>query len=167
MTRKNNDKIFETLLQNYGGLIYRIASTYERRPALIDELVQETTLAIWRAMKHFRHDANIKTYIARITHNVCISHVRKAVKRPEQALEDIYIDKGPQPDDLTASALQRRRLYSAIHTLDLLPRQIISLHLEGFSNKDIAEILGLSANHVAVKLTRIRAALKEKMDISS
>ena len=164
MKPAHKDERLDALLKDYGGLIYRIASTYERRPALIEELVQETSLAIWRALDHFRGDANIKTYIARITHNICISHVRKALQRPELELEDIYADGAPQPDKIAANAILRRRLYSAIHSLDLQPRQIISLHLEGFTNKDIAEIIGLSANNVAVKLTRIRAALKDKMD---
>jgi len=39
--------------------------------------------------------------------------------------------------------------------------------LEGFTNKDIADIIGLSANNIGVKLTRIRAALKDKMDKQS
>jgi len=144
-----------------------MASTYERRPALIDELVQETGLALWRALPKFRGEASHKSFIARIAHNICISHVRKAVIRPEAVLEDIHIDDAPQPDALTEQALMRRRLYSAIHSLDLQPRQIISLHLEGFSNQDIANIIGLTANNIAVKLTRIRSTLKTKMDTSS
>jgi len=167
MPHKNHDKKFEALLSQYGGLIYRIASTYERRPALIDELVQETALAIWKALPSLQDEAALKPYIARITHNVSISHVRKAVKHPESELTDHHTDSAPQPDETTGKALIRRRLYNAVLTLPLAERQIIGLYLEGFSQKESSEILGLTPNHIGVKLTRIRRKLKILMDKSS
>lgn len=167
MPRAKNDKAFEALINDYGGLIHRIASTYERRPELIDELVQDTALAIWRALDHFRKEASVKSYIARITHNVCISHVRKAAVRPETPLEDIYADKAPQPDEITGKMIMRQKLLSAVHQLGLPERQIISLYLEGFTQKESAEILGLTPSNIGVKLTRIRAKLKDLMDTQS
>lgn len=165
--RSNTDTIgFEKLIHDYGGLIYRIASTYERRPALIDELVQDAAFAIWKAVPHLQNQDNLKAYIARITHNICISHVRRAVRRPETELQDVYIDEAPQPDEVTGQNLMRQRLYAAIFKLGLVERQIIGLYLEGFSQKESSEILGLKPNHIGVKLTRIRQKLKALMEPS-
>ncbi len=54
----------------------------------------------------------------------------------------------------------RNQLYACIAQLDDSNRAIVLLHLEGIANQQIAEIIGLSDNHVAVKLKRISEKLK-------
>jgi len=130
-------------------------------------LVQETALAIWKALPSLQDKQALKPYIARITHNISVSHIRKAVKRPESELTDHHTDSAPRPDETAGKALMRRRLYDAVLTLPLPERQIIGLYLEGFSQKESSEILGLSPTHIGVKLTRIRRKLKTIMDTSS
>lgn len=50
-------------------------------------------------------------------------------------------------------------LYVAIRHLNEIDRMIISLHLDGYENEEIGEIAGLTKNHVAVKLHRIKDVL--------
>ncbi len=54
-------------------------------------------------------------------------------------------------------------LYHAIRELNELDRMIITLHLDGYENEEIAEITGLTKNNVAVKLHRIKEALIQKL----
>ena len=150
----------KSIVERHGGMISRIASSYEARPDLAEELVQDALLAIWRALPKYRGDANPKTYAARIAHNICISHVRKASKRRTEALDDQVPDAQPGPDTLADKAIQREKLLNAVRQLPLSQRQIVTLHLEGFSNVEIAETLGLTANNVGVRLTRARSELK-------
>lgn len=54
-------------------------------------------------------------------------------------------------------------LYHAIRELNELDRMIITLHLDGYENEEIAEITGLTKNNVAVKLHRIKDGLIQKL----
>ena len=47
-------------------MIKRIASSYERQAHLVEELVQDVYLAIWRALPSFRGDSSLRTFVARI-----------------------------------------------------------------------------------------------------
>ena len=163
MTADGRHKRFERWVGEYGAMVSRIASTYEVRPALAEELVQESFMGLWRALPGFREEASAKTFVARITHNVCISHVRKAVKMPLGALDDRMSDTAPRPDQLAEKSSERRALLEAVRALPLQNRQIVSLHLEGFSNSEIAEALGFTEGNIAVRLTRARTKLKENL----
>ena len=157
----------KSIVEQHGGMIARIASSYEARPELAEELVQDALLAIWRALPRFRGDANPRTYAARIAHNICISHVRKASKRKTESLDERLPDAAPGPDAEAETAIQRERLLAAIRQLNLASRQIVTLHLEGFSNVEIAETLGQSANNIGVRLSRARSELKALLGDSS
>ena len=54
-------------------------------------------------------------------------------------------------------------LYIAIRELNEIDRMIVSLHLDGYENEEIADISGLTKNNVAVKLHRIKEALTKKL----
>lgn len=153
-------KTFKDLVLTHGDMVGRIASTYEARPALCEELVQDSFLAVWLALPQFRNEASRKTFIARITHNVCISHIRKAVRIQDSILSESIVDASARPDELAEQASARRALLVAIRALPLRDRQLVSLHLEGFSNREVCEALGFSEGNVAVRLTRARERLK-------
>ncbi|MEO1038394.1 MAG: sigma-70 family RNA polymerase sigma factor [Pseudomonadota bacterium] len=151
------------IIREHGPMIARIASSYEASRAEQDELVQDIFLAVWRAASAYRGDAPMRAYIARIAHNVAVSHVRRSVRRKAAPLDDDHIDETANPEADADRALKRRRLLAAIRTLDLPQRQAITLHLEGFGNTEIADVLGLSPNAVAARLKRARTTLADMM----
>ncbi len=155
---------FRTIVDEHRGLVARIASSYEARSDLVDELVQDVFLALWRAIESFRGDASVRTFVARIAHNVCASHVRKAVRRKTVPLEDDHLDHVPSAETEAGELSRRLRLLKAIRSLPLPDRQLITLHLEGFSNREIADTLELSEGNAAVRLTRLRAKLTNMME---
>ena len=157
---------FDAVVAAHARLVARIAATYERRPALVEELVQDVFLAVFRALPRFRGDASLKTFIARIAHNVGVDHVRRATRRPGEAHEELgrdVADAGEGVEGATDLSLKRERLVRAVRELPVSLRQVMSLHLEGFSNVEIAEALGLSAGNVGVRLHRAKADLKTAM----
>ncbi|MGB3455465.1 MAG: sigma-70 family RNA polymerase sigma factor [Litorimonas sp.] len=161
------DRAFEEIVREHAPLITRIASTYERRPALIEELSQEILLALHRALPGFRAEASLRTFIARIAHNVGVDHVRKATRRPREAPDEALAqtpDDGDGPDRQAERAIARDRLLAAVRRLPVASRQVVSLHLEGFEGVEIADALGLSAGNVRVRLHRARDALKQIME---
>lgn len=62
---------------------------------------------------------------------------------------------------MATAAAERERLLGAIQRLPEGHRQVVLLSLEGLSHADIAEVLGITENNVAVRLSRARRALKD------
>ena len=158
---------FARILGEYGAAISRLAFSYEAVASVREELVQEIALAIWQALAHFRGECSERTFVYRIAHNRALSHVWRR-RPPNQQLEDIEeadqpIDPRPHPEEQAARADQRGRLMSAIQSLPVAHRQMIALMLEGLSHAEMAEVMGITENNVAVRLNRARKMLKEAL----
>lgn len=152
----------DTLRQELGSLT-RIARGYEANPATVEELVQDIALAAYRAWPNFRREANPRTYLCRIAHNVCIDHVRKSVRMKQTQIDDEFIDSAPLPDEISSENQKRHLMLRAVQALPLTLRQVITLHLEDYSHAEIAEMLGLSANNVAVRIARGKSKLIQQL----
>jgi RNA polymerase sigma-70 factor (ECF subfamily) len=156
---------FERIVAEHGPLISRIAMSYEADPALREDLTQQIFLAVWQALPSYRQDASLKTFIARIAQNRAISFVAKQVRQPPVAEmpERIEYD-APDPEQAAIETSERRRLLEATRRLPLPQREVIILVLEGFSYPEIAEMLAIAPNALALRLSRAKAALKKMLE---
>lgn len=161
---------FNIVLKEHWGMITRIVSSYEANQAVAQEVEQEVALAIWQALPQFKGQSGLRTYVARICQNRCISHVVKESRKPRTRslngglkgdLDGGFACPQPTPEAQTIEGDKRQRLLAALYHLPVIQRQVITLALEGFSNKDIGETLGISANNAGVRLLRAKAHLKE------
>ena len=155
----NKDKLLET----FWPRLSRIASTYEAIPQLQQELVQEMAMAIWQSLNSFRGDSSVETFMYKISHNVGVGHIKKQVKQVKTTSEDYDIPVASSLEKGIANDQQLDRLMSAIWQLPLIQRQIITLYLDGVKQQDIAEIVGMSENNIAVKITRTKKSLARLM----
>lgn len=155
----NKDK----LLEAFWPRLSRIASTYEAIPQLQQELVQEMAMAIWQSLNSFRGDSSVETFMYKISHNVGVGHIKKQVKQVKTTSEDYDIPVTFSLEKGIANHQQLDRLMSAIWQLPLIQRQIITLYLDGVKQQNIAEIVGMSENNIAVKITRTKKSLARLM----
>lgn len=156
---------FEQIVADHGALISRIAMSYEADAALREDLTQQIFLAVWQALPQFRADASLRTFIARIAQNRSISYVAKQVRQPPVAELDERIEADdPDPEQSAMEASDRRMLLEATRRLPLPQRQVIVLVLEGFDYGDIAEMLDIAPNALALRLSRAKAALKAMLE---
>ena len=155
---------FAALLDAHGGLLARIAASYEADPALRDDLLQDIAMALWRALPNWRGEASVKTFVARVAHNRCVTHVVARTRKPHAAeLDESVAATSATPDEHAHRDQQRSRLQVAVRALPLGLRQAVTLALEGFDHRDIADALGITVNSVDVRLHRARAALKSAL----
>ena len=168
-SRRALEQQFDRILGEYGAAVSRLAYGYEAVASIREELVQEIALAIWQALAHFRGECSERTFVYRIAHNRGLSHVWRR-RPPHEPLEDLEeadqpVDPRPHPEEKIARADQRGQLMSAIQSLPAMHRQMIVLMLEGLSHGEIAEVVGITENNVAVRLTRARKALKDTLGV--
>jgi RNA polymerase sigma factor (sigma-70 family) len=156
---------FEQVVAEHGALIARIAMSYEADPALREDLVQQIFLAVWQALPTFRAGSSLRTFIARIAQNRAISYVAKQVRQPAVAeLDDRIEAEDPDPEQTAMRASDRRALLEATRKLPLPQRQVIVLVLEGFDYSEIAEMLDIAPNALALRLSRAKANLKSLLE---
>jgi RNA polymerase sigma-70 factor (ECF subfamily) len=75
--------------------------------------------------------------------------------------EDLSLFKTSSGDKIPSE--ETEALYIAIRELNEIDRMIVTLHLDGYENEEIAEISGLTKNNTAVKLHRIKETLTKKL----
>lgn len=149
------------LLQEHDRALRRLVISYERDPARRQDLVQDIWLAVWQALPRFRSDCSERTFVFRIAHNRAVSHIEHWQRRRTDPLDDDAPVAAASLDPEHGLSQQRRRerLQAAVQELPLGLRQVVVLTLEGLTNAEVAEIVGISENNVAVRMTRARAEL--------
>ncbi len=158
MRNAEQEANFIALVRGNERLIYKVCSFYASDKQPLADLYQEVVLNLWRAFPNFKNQCAISTWMYRIALNTCISDLRKVLRRPKHEPLQAWENLLPEPDSMTESV---REMYRLIQQLKTLERAIILLYLEEKSNKEIADITGLTQGNVATKLTRIREKLKQ------
>jgi RNA polymerase sigma factor (sigma-70 family) len=162
-TRDQLEREYDQLWTNLGPSLTRLASSYESGLQAREDLLQEIRLAIWVALPRFRGDSSLRTFVFRIAHNRALTHVwrRKRAGIVEEP-QDIP-DTRSSPEIDTMQRVDQSRLLEAIRLLPIPFRQILTLALEEFSHAEIAAVLGISENNVAVRMNRARRQLRERL----
>ena len=152
------------LLKEYGDALARICAAYERNAAERDDLWQDMAFALWRALPSFRGDCSEKSFVYRVARNRALTHrFRKRLPTaPIHEVDDIP-DAALGVDAAAERASERERLLASIQRLPESLRGVVVLRLEGLDDREIAEVLGVTPNNVAVRLTRAREALRRLM----
>ena len=158
MNDSNLEKAFIELVQQNERLIYKVCSFYVSDEFPMTDLYQEVIFNLWRSFPKFRNESSLSTWMYRVALNTCISGIRKELKRPKHipiaGLEEYLVEPESMEENI-------REMYKLIHQLKTLERAIILLYLEEKSYQEIADIMGLTINNVAIKLKRIKEKLKK------
>ena len=157
MSDTETEKEFECAINTYGAIITKICYYFSTDPDEFKDLRQEVLFYLWKGWLTFRKDSKLSTWIYRISFNTCVSFQRKEKKSKETvSIEDIInIADSPEPSRLD----RYNKMHSLIQTLNYEDRVIILMWLDDKSYDEIAEIMGINRNTIAVRLKRIKEKL--------
>jgi RNA polymerase sigma-70 factor, ECF subfamily len=156
--------------------LYSAALRMTRNPSDAEDLVQETYLRAYRGFGGFREGTNLKAWLYRILTNTFINTYRAKKRRPDQVdlddVEDFYIFR--RLGGLEAADAERTAETEALaalpddevkQALESIPEQfrmaVILADIEGFSYKEIAEILDVPIGTVMSRIHRGRRQLQK------
>jgi RNA polymerase sigma-70 factor (ECF subfamily) len=169
---------FTDLALEFMPSLYSAALRMPRSPSDAEDLVQETYLKAYRAFESFQEGTNLKAWLYRILTNTFINSYRAKKRRPEQTeldeVEDLYLYR--RLGGLEAAAASRSAEEEVLDlftddevktALESLPEQfriaVLLADVEGFSFKEIAEILDVPIGTVMSRLHRGRKALQKAL----
>ena len=146
---------FETVIQEYHPIIYKICRVYSSEHDF-DDLYQEILISIWSGLKRFKEQSKLSTWLYRVALNTALTYQRRAKKQPHT--QDLgYLKEKMQ--QIETPNEQINQLYEAIRQLNTQDRALIFLYLEEKKYDEMAEITGMSASNVGVKINRIKKKL--------
>lgn len=146
---------FDSLLHRYRGLLFELCRRYTRRGTTTEDLLQEASLALWRARDRLLPLRRIEqaAMVWKVARNAVIDSLRRTPDHePLQEWEE------PPQDDRTMV----EHLHERIALLPEPDRSVVRMQLEGYSYEEIAEALGLTVKNVSVKLVRIKDKIRKE-----
>jgi len=168
-------KRFERDALQYMNQLYAAALRYTRNPEDAQDLVQDTYAKAYTSFHQFEPGTNLKAWLYRVLTTTFINTYRKDQRRPQTAdseLEDWQIaeasshtsDQGKSSEDVVLENLPDSDIKNALAEIPEEFRMAVYLaDVEGFSYKEIAEIVGVPAGTVMSRLHRGRKQLREKL----
>lgn len=147
----------EQAIREYHPMLYRLAYSYVTNAADAEDLCQEAFLRLYRSDETFAGDENRKAWLIRVTINLAKNLLRSSWRTRHIALEDCAeLPAVPPPQD---------SLLTALFVLPPKYRSVLYLHYyEGYSAKEIAQMLQKSTSAVTTQLARGRAKLKALLE---
>lgn len=149
---------FLRTIQEHQKIINKVCRLYRDAKADQEDLFQEIVYQLWKSYPGFKGESKISSWIYRIALNTAIVVFRKpgiAVKHYEEFPENIH------PSSEQIKSENEERLFDALRKLTDAEKGIISLYLDDFSYREIADITGMSESNVGVRLNRIKNKLKQ------
>ncbi len=166
---------FTDLAMEYMPSLYSAALRMTRNPSDAEDLVQETYLKAYKGFHSFQEGTNLKAWLYRILTNTYINRYRAKQRRPDETHidqdEDFFLYRhlgeldpslaGKSPEEELLDLFSNSEIVEAVESLSEIFRiPVLLADVEGFSYKEIAEILDIPTGTVMSRLHRGRKALQ-------
>lgn len=176
--KAHDDAAFEELVRRHSSQVYRLALTMMKNPRDAEEVTQETFLNLYRKLETFRGESKFSSWLYRVTANFALMRLRKQRRQPQVLLDDLlpqFYEKSGKLEKAASDWSERAdrqfenrelgaKLNSAIDSLPEKYRIILVLRdVEGLSNEEIANTLGMSVPAVKSILHRSRLYVREEL----
>ena len=157
--KEKNPDAFDQLMQTQLQRMYRIAISMLNNEEDAADAIQETVLKCWQKLGQLKNEEYFQTWLTRILINQC-KDILKTRKR-FVSIEDIP-EEGYEEDYFTG---EWKRL---LQVLDVKYRIVMELYyVEGYSTKEIAEMLHITDANVRSRMTRGRKQLEQYIRTNS
>jgi RNA polymerase sigma-70 factor, ECF subfamily len=176
---EKKESAFEEIVDRYCEKIYRLAIRITRNSSEAEEVLQEVLVTLVQKLDTFRGESKFSSWLYRVTANASFMHLRAEKKHESDVSLEDYVpydehgtlmgrvkvkDWSNRPDKALLSKEAMETIEKAVNELPESYRVVFHLgDIEGLSNEETAEILGLSVPAVKSRLHRARLFLRDKL----
>jgi len=160
MSHSEKKAEFLSRISDCAGLIHKIVAIYTDRKEDGEDLLQEILYQSWKSYPLYRNESKFSTWLYKVSLNTALVYRRNKSRMNTESFNDEVMEKA---DSSPFSNDGKIALMTAIKKLSKTDRLIITLYLEGYNYKEIAEITGLSYQNSATRIHRIKSRLINKL----
>jgi len=169
--QRGDIEAYEELVRRHQRRVFAVASGILRQREEAEDVAQQVLLKAYVSLPRFDLRSAFSTWLYKITVNECWDHLRRRKSRPQVLQSDLSDEQARKVESLAGDggfanpaerALQGDLVEGLLAQLSEEDRRIMVLkEVEGFSVKEVGDILGLNVNTVKVRLFRARAHLMQ------
>jgi RNA polymerase sigma-70 factor (ECF subfamily) len=157
------EKEFTELLYQNQGIVLKVCNLYFNNRAEKEDYKQELIIQLWKAFPSFNNQSKFSTWMYRVCLNSAIDILRKEKTQPKFIKYDNHSFRSiSEPNNELTE--KQEKLYHAINKLTDIDKAIITLYLDEFSYKEIAETIGISESNTGVKINRIKSLILKSIE---
>jgi len=160
------------LYNRYSASMLAVSMRYCRNVSEAEDALQEAFIRIFKYVKNFkgRHEGSLSAWIKTIVVNTTLSHNRNNKKHHyTEDVDDLHVSADPVPlfdDEVDVSRRKQEAIMKSMQKLPIGYRTVFNLYVvEGYTHKEIAEILGISENTSKSQLSKARKYLKKLLGV--
>jgi RNA polymerase sigma-70 factor (ECF subfamily) len=175
--RRGTPEAAEALFERFHGKVYNLAMSILKNPSDAEEATQDVFLTVIQKAHMFKGNSALYSWIYRICVNACLMRLRGKRRAETVSIEEfmpVFTEEGmhASPVDDWSKEVERRMLNKELgqvirrftEALSEKYRVVFVLSdVEGLSNEETAEILGLTVPAVKSRLHRARLYLRERL----
>ncbi|HUQ96943.1 MAG TPA: sigma-70 family RNA polymerase sigma factor [Chitinophagaceae bacterium] len=173
--RNGDVALFEILIRRYNSVLYKIARSYGFNHQDAEDLMQDTHVIAYTALRKFEYRSSYKTWVSRIMINKCLYKFKygyfknekpsAAVQQPE--VRPMHMKaKENQTEHVVMNRELALVLEKSLQNIPVLYRSVFVLReVEGFSVAETADLLNITPINVKVRLNRAKALLQKEIEL--
>lgn len=159
----NDKRAQRELVDHYGPYIYAYIAAYINDKDNAKDVLQDTFIAVFRALPAFRFDSGLYAWIRSIAQNNCYKYVQSKWKNQVQSVES-FTAMDAVDDFNIVEALNEEEILKAIDTLEDGQRIVFLMHVvDGLKHAEIAEQIGITEEGSRSRLFKAKKCLQQKL----
>ena len=158
---KNNAAAQEALYNRFSPRMLGVCYRFGKNREDAEDMLQESFIKVFTQLHQYRNEGALEGWIRRIMVHTCINVLKKN-KKFSDSVDIIHATSLHVKEDMIPSIMQAKQVVECIRILPLGYRTVLNLYaIEGFSHKEIANLLDIEESTSRSQYTRAKAMLEE------
>ena len=164
MDREEKDFLLEKVMIEYGNELVRLAFSYVKDTEIAKDMVQNTFIKCYKNLDSFRFDAQIKTWLYRITINECKDYLKSwnyKMVQVKSFINETAKSILPSTEKTVIDKYNNEEIKDTIFSLPKVYREVVYLYYyDSLKTEEIAKVLDIPVNTVKTRLRRAKQRLE-------
>lgn len=164
MDREEKDFILEKVMIEYGNELVRLAFSYVKDTEIAKDMVQNSFIKCYKNLDSFRNDAQIKTWLYRITINECKDYLKSwnyKMVQVKSFMNETARSISPSVEKTVIDKYNSEEMKDTIFSIPKVYREVVFLYYyDSLNSEEIATVLEIPVNTVKTRLRRAKQRLQ-------